>query len=243
MASRRLLYLLILALALPAAAWADTIRLKNGSVLRGKVIRFDGKEFTVVLDGTQSRAMILVGDVASIDFDEAPASPAGTERPVIREEIPVPETNPPPSPRPQPSTTTPGNAVPSSNSPAVHESTVEVSAREVWVDSGVEIKQGQRVRIAATGRVTLTAGRSTGPEGVDVKDPDKLMPGELTGALIGVIGDDNDDFFVIGAAQEFVANRDGRLFLMLNEGSLEDNSGSFSVRIQVEGLDSSGKKP
>lgn len=49
-----------------------------------------------------------------------------------------------------------------------------------------------------------------------------------------MIGDDNNEFVFVGAAREFVAPRDGALFLGINEGNLEDNSGSFEVTIEIE---------
>ena len=60
------------------------------------------------------------------------------------------------------------------------------------------------------------------------------MRTEPTGGLIGVIGDDNDDFIFIGARREFVSQRDGVLFLGVNEGDLADNKGSYDVTIEAE---------
>ena len=48
-----------------------------------------------------------------------------------------------------------------------------------------------------------------------------------------MIGDDNNDFIYIGTDREFVATRDGTLFLGINEGNLDDNSGSFKVKIEI----------
>ena len=67
----------------------------------------------------------------------------------------------------------------------------------------------------------------------DVEDGQKLLKNVPTAALIAVIGDDNNDFIYIGAEREFTAERDGSLFLGLNEGRLSDNSGSFDVKIQI----------
>jgi hypothetical protein len=72
-------------------------------------------------------------------------------------------------------------------------------------------------------------------------DRDKLMRNEPTGALIAVIGDDNDDFIFIGANREFVAQRAGRLFLGVNEGNLGDNSGTYDVTVEAEALSSTGR--
>jgi hypothetical protein len=65
-------------------------------------------------------------------------------------------------------------------------------------------------------------------------DSEKLMRTEATGALIAVIGDDNDDFLLIGTRRDFVAQRDGVLFLGLNEGNLNDNTGTYDVVIEAE---------
>ena len=62
------------------------------------------------------------------------------------------------------------------------------------------------------------------------------MRNQLTGALIAVIGDDNDDFILIGRSKDFVAQRDGVLFLGVNEGNLSDNSGNFDIVIEAEAI-------
>ena len=72
-----------------------------------------------------------------------------------------------------------------------------------------------------------------GPGGISLSDSKKLMGSRLTGALIAVVGDDNDDFIFIGRASEFTANHNGILFLSVNEGNLKDNSGSFLARVKV----------
>jgi hypothetical protein len=96
------------------------------------------------------------------------------------------------------------------------------------------VKKGQRIRISGTGEVSIGRGKKTGPSGLyDVDDGQKLLKSVPTGALIAVIGDDNNEFIYIGAEREFTAARDGALFLGLNEGNLNDNSGSFDVRIEI----------
>ena len=99
------------------------------------------------------------------------------------------------------------------------------------------VKRGDRLRISATGTVTLdpSSGRTSGPEGTtELPDPKKLMPDQPTGALIGVIGADNDDFIFIGRSSEFTATRDGLLFLSVNEGTLGDNTGTYKAVIEVQ---------
>ncbi|MDT5158585.1 MAG: hypothetical protein QOH51_2942 [Acidobacteriota bacterium] len=115
------------------------------------------------------------------------------------------------------------------------------NAANGWTDSGLMVRKGQRLRITATGRVSLGEGRFSTPTGLPrVVDTEKLMRNEPTGTLIAVIGDDNDEFIAVGANREFYAPRDGRLFLGVNEGKLEDNTGSYDALIEVEPVTSGG---
>jgi hypothetical protein len=110
-----------------------------------------------------------------------------------------------------------------------------------WTDSGLMVRKGQRLRITATGRVSLGNGNFSTPTGLPrLVDTEKLMRNEPTGELIAVIGDDNDEFIPIGAAREFYAPRDGRLFLGVNEGNLADNTGSYDALIEVEPVTNGG---
>ncbi|MEP6636208.1 MAG: hypothetical protein ABJB97_05740, partial [Acidobacteriota bacterium] len=118
---------------------------------------------------------------------------------------------------------------------AVPVSPGEVCAPNGWSNSGLVVRKGQRLRINSSGRVSLGRGRFATPGGITTSsDNEKLMRTEATGALIAVIGDDNDDFILIGPRRDFVAQRDGVLFLGVNEGDLSDNTGSYDVVIEAE---------
>jgi hypothetical protein len=53
--------------------------------------------------------------------------------------------------------------------------------------------------------------------------------------LIGAIGNDqNAPVLELGASREFVADRDGRLFLTANRGTYTDARGSFTVQVKRE---------
>lgn len=72
-----LLVLLFLVCVLAAAA--DTVKLKNGRVIKGKVERFDNGEFVVIVEASDPRAtgdrrILLVDSVESIEFDAAAAA-------------------------------------------------------------------------------------------------------------------------------------------------------------------------
>jgi len=104
-----------------------------------------------------------------------------------------------------------------------------------WTNSGFVVKKGQRIRIVGDGTISLGNGVSTGPSGLyEREDPTKLLKSVPTGALIAVIGDDNNEFIYVGSERTFTAARDGALFLGVNEGNLDDNSGSFEVRIEIQ---------
>ena len=225
-----------LALALVFPAIADTIRLKDGSVIRGQVIGFKDQQFTVLIGagskGRRSRTMIYVEDIESIEFDSATTAAASS---LANEGLSSGNSEPAsttPAPRPT------GSQPSSGSSPTFF--TIKVSVRadntnNGWSNSGLVVRKGQRLRISATGRVSLGRDRYSTPNGITtIPDSEKLMRTEATGALIAVIGDDNDDFLLIGTRRDFVAQRDGVLFLGVNEGNLTDNTGTYDVVIEAE---------
>jgi len=104
-----------------------------------------------------------------------------------------------------------------------------------WTNTGWVVKKGQRIKISGTGRISLGNGRYATPSGVSsLPDSEKLMKEQPTGGLIAVIGDDNNEFIFVGASKEFIATRDGAMFLGVNEGMLDDNSGSFDVTVEID---------
>lgn len=272
-----------LSFSLVSGALADTIRLKDGSIIKGKIVNFTSGKFTVVIgDGARQRQMNFYADeVESIEFDNIQMPVAENKPPT---QLPVksntstnntninkpvadttvitvgetnknnntqtssPKTNSstntnPPISNPNVNTTisNPTNSqTPVSNNPRPQpiKLSVKVLADNTangWTNSGWVVKKGQRIRITGSGNVSLGGGNFSTPAGLSsIADKDKLMAKEATGALIAVIGDDNNDFIFIGSSREFTATRDGALFLGLNEGNLNDNSGAFEVSIEIE---------
>jgi hypothetical protein len=256
---------LLLVLMLSVTALADTIRLKDGSVIRGQVIGFTNQQFTVVIGGgsrgRRSQITIWMEDVESIEFDSAGSAPgvaANTDDPVqtSRPNIPSSTQTRPPVQQPRPSTSQntrpdtdnngsqPATSVPSSGAGSATFFQVNARVRgdnaaNGWTNSGLVVRRGQRLRINASGRIMLGGGRISTPTGVTgIQDNEKLMRSYPTGGLIAVIGDDNDDFIFIGPRREFIAQRDGVLFLGVNEGNLNDNTGVYDVVIEAEALSS-----
>src|ERR1044071_4683118 len=93
MHTRYFILLMVLALLSPAVQ-ADTIHLKNGSVLKGKVASFADDQFIIMLDTGSgrylSRAMVFVADVARIEFENAAA---GASDSAALESSPAPRAN------------------------------------------------------------------------------------------------------------------------------------------------------
>jgi hypothetical protein len=248
----RLLLVLVLVLSTAAPLLADTIRLKDGSVIRGQVIGFKDQQFTILIGGNargrRGQTTVYVEDVDSIEFDNNTSSAPNSTTDEMTAQ------NNPPATRPtnqnnqsdgvnssSSSRTIDPQPIPSSSAPPTF-FTIKVGVRadaanNGWTNTGLVVRKGQRLRITASGRVSLGRGRFSTPGGVaTIADADKLMRNEATGALIAVIGDDNDDFILIGPRREFVAQRDGVLFLGVNEGDLADNTGSYDIVIEAEAL-------
>ena len=242
----QLLLSTLLLVSLSTPLLADTIRLKDGSVIRGQVIGFKDQQFTILIGGNargrRGQTTVYVEDVESIEFDSTGGNPGATDDSARNN----PPLSRPSSPNTQPdadSRTTDSRTIdttPASSSSTPTFFTIKVgvradSANNGWTNSGLVVRKGQRLRISASGRVSLGRGRFSTPGGViGIQDNDKLMRNEATGALIAVIGDDNDDFILIGPRREFVAQRDGVLFLGVNEGDLTDNTGNYDIVIEAE---------
>jgi hypothetical protein len=113
-------------------------------------------------------------------------------------------------------------------------STVEVQLAPNWIDSGIDLRRGERVQTTASG--TILAGRSRiTPDGLRNSDPSAPLPRAGEGLLIGAIGNDsNSPVLELGQSREFVADRDGRLYLTANRGSYTDARGSFTVQVRRE---------
>lgn len=246
------LFALILVLTLTVSAYADVIHLKDGSVIRGQIIGFRDQQFVVLVGsgarGRRSQITIYMEDVDTIEFDSAGNVPTvadnnngqGNMRP-----SPQPTNTRPPVQQPvntQPDDSLPSSSGQPSTSPGsslfvtVFNKGVRAdNAANGWTSTGFAVHKGQRIRITASGRVSLGGGRVSTPAGVPaLQDSDKLMRSYPTGALIAVIGDDNDDFIFIGQKREFIAQREGVLFLGVNEGNLNDNSGAYDVLVEAE---------
>jgi hypothetical protein len=240
------LTLAVMILSLCAVSFADTVRLKDGTTIRGKVVGFKDQQFTVLIgtgssSGRRSSITLYIEDVESIEFDGPSLTASGNDAPARSE----PPYTAPPAPTPTTETRpAPVNPRPTSQPASSQESSpfykvsVKVRADNTangWTNTGLVVRRGQKLKIRASGRVSLGGGNYSSPMGSPtISDKGKLMANEATGALIAVIGDDNDEFLLIGHNREFASPRDGVLFLGINEGNLNDNTGVYDVTIEAE---------
>ncbi|MCC7306928.1 MAG: hypothetical protein IT173_05140 [Acidobacteria bacterium] len=250
--SARACLAIVLIALLAAAAFADTLRLKDGSIIKGRIVSFGAGKFVVLVgEGSRERQMTFSADeVESIQFDAVATRTEPVSNDAQYVETSTPSTNShrviktdtvsvQPTPRPTPAATRPQATEPSRSGIA---KPIELSVKVLadnsangWTNSGWVVRKGQKIRVIGGGSISLGKGKSTGPSGLyDLDDPAKLLKSVPTGALIAVIGDDNNEFIYIGSERTFTASRDGALFLGVNEGDLTDNSGTYDVRIEIE---------
>lgn len=133
------------------------------------------------------------------------------------------------------------------------------SEREGGINTGIYIKPGQRINFNATGVITYDSGHHfANPDGMlcsykgqPLAHPQALMPmvwqhegayrtgnGKMgiIGSLIGWIGEYSEESaFLIGSEMEIVADREGFLYLAINDakGTYADNQGEYQVTVKV----------
>jgi hypothetical protein len=227
------------------AAFGDTIRLKDGSILKGKVVSYGQGKFTIIvyIGGASSKHIISVDEIDSVEFDPSDVTASASDANPGGGLVPVAQETAPGSPRSvqEPGATAPAaapaNDLPPAEAPGANsvlaEKSLDVAAAADWTGTGIRVQRGQRIIIEASGEVELGNNKRSGPDGVNLSDSRKLVPNRPTGALIAVVGDDNDDFVYIGGSGEFVSTHNGILFLSINEGNLKDNNGAFAARVKV----------
>ena len=112
---------------------------------------------------------------------------------------------------------------------------LDVDGSLPWTDTGVDVRTGDRVAVTAGGQVFHNEASAIGPEGFPNR-PDLLTPyPDLNhAALIGRIGEDDDTVVYLGGVKTFTAEADGRLFLGVNDGGLENNRGYWNATVAVQ---------
>lgn len=202
---KKILLVLMLTIFTAIAGMADTLYLKNGSVLKGTFVGYENGQFIFELpNGNQLRFR-----------------PAEVTRLVIdRESTPAP-----------PDTNAPSTGGRWESFPAV-----DVRLEEQWIKTNIMLSRGNRVRVEASGTITLEGKNQTGPEGLqNRRDPDAPLPDENDGALVAIIGQDpNAPAVLVGRSREFTAEQDGVLYFTVNHWETRNARGSFRVNVSID---------
>lgn len=122
-----------------------------------------------------------------------------------------------------------------------------------WVDTGIDVEEGQELAFQAEGRISLQKGNPDAgcdPEGYDIQGFQQPLPDRNLGCLAGKVvwllevrtdertGEEVRDefirYFYVGREQTVSMPLQGRLFLGVNENIVKDNDGEFVVSIYIK---------
>ncbi len=216
---QKILVTLVFLVLTAGAVLADTLYLKNGSVLKGTFVGFENGEFTFELSNG-NRVKFRAAEVSRLVRDNERNDPRDDTYP--RRD--------------------PNNPPPSGSGRWESQPAFDVRLADQWIRSQIQLSYGQRVRVEASGTVTLEGRTQVAPDGLrDRRDPDSPMPNENDGALIAAIGQDaNSPVIFVGRSREFVADRDGILYFTVNHWETRDARGAFRVNVSVNRSTSGG---
>ena len=113
--------------------------------------------------------------------------------------------------------------------------TVEVRGTVAFTDTGIDVREGDRVSVTATGESFHSEAGKTDPDGLSDPnlDPFSVIPGTPHNALIGKVGDGGAPFRV-GGERTFRATASGRLLLGVNDKGVDNTAGGYRATITVE---------
>lgn len=210
---KKFLLALLIAMATASFAAADTIYLRDGRTIQGRVLGFINGRFVVRVEPRISGSPTATADpnVArnrSMDGEILYLRPNEIDRIEIE-----------------------GRSL---DDARFEVRTVQVGLESNWVDSGIDLRRGERVTVNTTGVISIGRSRVT-PDGLQRTDPTAPLPNANEGRLIGAISDDpRAPIFELGSSREFTADRDGRLYLTVNRGSFADARGTFTAQVKRE---------
>lgn len=192
------------AIALSVSLLADTLVLRDGTRIEGRLVSFRNDVIQFEEQRTFGR-----GRLHEIERDE-----------VVRIELDAPRER--------------EREFAAARPPGMRERQVIVSADVPWNDAGIDVRAGQTIYFEATGNVRWGRDRRDGPAGErnSPSNPNRPMPARPAAALIGKIGNASSDYFFIGGEEGAIRVRSrGRLYLGVNDDYIQDNTGNFRVSV------------
>jgi hypothetical protein len=114
---------------------------------------------------------------------------------------------------------------------------VTVRGSPQWIDTGVDVKAGDKLHITAKGKVDFADKTGVGPDGAVRGWKDTLralmVPSAGRGALVGQVGNDPAAIpFFIGAEGTVTVPVAGRLYLGINQSGSSLPRGKFQVHVE-----------
>lgn len=189
---------------------ADTLVLSDGRRIDGRLLAVHDAQIEFQEEGAWRRTLLIARrDIARIEFDTAqPPLTGGSVRDDRAPTMTVPR--------------------------GMRERNVEVRGRERWSDTGIDVRAGQQIYFASSGEIRWgTKHRKHGAAGEPRSpvDSTRPIPDRPAAALLARIGDGQDIIFIGDELGPFRVRESGRLYLGINDGWLEDNSGSLRVKV------------
>lgn len=213
---RKIILALLITIMVAAFVSADTIYLRDGRTIRGNVLGFVSGRFAVKL--TEAVSTQTSGQTSTQGNTTARINGQAGDVVFIRprdvERVEIDNR--------------------SLDEARYLTRSVSVELGPNWIDTEIDLRRGERVQVTAGG--TIVAGRTRiTPGGLRSTDPNAPLPRAAEGVLIGAIGNDSSAPIIeIGLNREFVADRDGRLYLTANRSTYTDARGSFTAQVRRE---------
>ncbi len=229
---QRALFTFILLMLLCGVLRADTLYLRDGSVLQGTFVGYEDGKFIFQIASGQ-RLELPARDVTRLVLDR---SKAAGDRPDPRVESRGESRDD----RPQ-LTRRSGSGAGSGAGAFDSYPPIEVALKDEWIRSEIEVERGQRIKVEASGQVYLEGRTQSPPEGLSRRDPSAPSPTDPDGALIAGIGKDDASVILIGRSREFTAERDGMLYFSINHSETKNARGAYQVQVSLERLSSAGE--
>lgn len=200
--------LALLTLSNPLTLLADTLVLTNGRRIQGELIGVAGREIEFAERRGNGRRTVRIPrqDIARIEFEDGDVGNQGRFGG--------------------------GNGAGDPFDPrGMRERSINVTARQPWTDTGIDVRAGQSVYFVASGETRWGPNRRDDAAGernspVNVQRP---IPDRPAAALIGRVGNREDHFFIGGESGPLRVRSSGRLYLGINDDVFTDNTGTLRV--------------
>jgi hypothetical protein len=196
---------------------ADTLVLRNGRRVQGELTGANRREieFEEQTGGRRRTLRVPRSDVVRIEFDDDDRSGFGRDRDNRddRDRDDRDRDNAGGIPR------------------GMRERQVNVTGREPWTDTGIDVRAGQTIYFKASGEVRWGDKRRDGAGGErsSPRNPNRPLPDRPAAALLGRI--DGDVIFIGDDQGPYRVRSSGRLYLGINDDVFTDNSGSLRVTV------------